>query len=99
MASVRFETECAGVRDSCTTSLPFIVGRAGRLVSIFYTSCIFEQSILGWLGSAIDLEHIQNGTTLVQADKHDLVFVPIQILKEMCIGSSGRGCLDASRKV
>ena len=91
MASVRFETQCAGVRDSCTTSPPFIVGRAGRLVSILYPSLIFEQSILGWLGSAIDLEHIQNGTTLVQADKHDLVFVPIQILKEMCIGSSGRG--------
>ena len=91
MASVRFETLCAGVRDSCTTSPPFIVGRTGRLVSIFYSSCIFEQSISGWLGSAIDLEHIQNGTTLVQADKHDLVFVPIQTLKEMCIGSSGKG--------
>ena len=88
MASVRFETQCAGVRDSCTTSPPFIVCLAGRLVSIFYSSCIFEQSMLGWLGSAIDLEHIQNGTTLVQADKQ--VFVPIHILKEMCSGSSGK---------
>ena len=79
MASVRFEIQCAGVRDSCTTSPPFIVGRAGRLVSTFYSSRIFEESTLGWLSSAIDLEHIQNGTTLVQADKHDLVFVPIQI--------------------
>ena len=50
--------------------------------------------MLGLLGS-IDLEHIQNGTTLVQADKHDLVFVPIQILKEMCIGSSGRASKPA----
>ena len=65
MASVRFESQCAGVRDSCTTSPPFIVGRAGRVVSILYPSLIFEQSVLGWLGSAIDLEPIQNGTTLV----------------------------------
>ena len=65
MASVRFEIQCAGVRDSCTTSPPFIVGRAGRLVSILDPRRIFEQSILGWLGSAINLEHIQNGTTLV----------------------------------
>ena len=28
---------------------------------------------------------IQNGTDLVQADKHDLILVPIEILKEMCI--------------
>ena len=28
---------------------------------------------------------VQNGTDVVQADKHDLILVPIELLTEMCI--------------
>ena len=69
-------------------SLAGLAGWFRYSIQVAYSNNLYQA---GWLGSAIDLEHIQNGTTLVQADKHDLVFVPIQILKEMCIGSSGRG--------
>ena len=31
---------------------------------------------------------VLNGIDLVQADKHDLILVPIEILKEMCIQTS-----------